>query len=289
MSLSLDTGIDIRDKDGQSLTHNRFHHFKTQNPTFPGQLLREKIEEAGMEDCKALWEHHTGMIFDQTFPYQINPEACHECRVAEVHCPNSSRGGQRPCSRCKKYGFECKDYDPLTASTGPSARGTSSRGRGTGRGGRGSRGSSSSTARGSSSSAGPSGTSKRGGKTGGRGTKPQTSGTGNKRKGAPSTTPGLSSIDEGEEDDGDLGYLYGPPGPAETQVYATPTPAGTAVYGTPTPARTSGAPARVKRTNTRQHGLASIAGKCKRCRLGGVSCNGETPCNRCKEGECSYN
>jgi len=64
----LPTGIDIRDHAGTSSTCRITAKWSMTNPTFSGEGMKAKMKQKGVKDMIMVWEHETGMIFDQTFP-----------------------------------------------------------------------------------------------------------------------------------------------------------------------------------------------------------------------------
>jgi hypothetical protein len=64
-------GIDIQDDSGKSMTHIQKHTKALYtNPTLPGLVLRKKLftKDSGIEKVIELWEHETGLVFDEQFP-----------------------------------------------------------------------------------------------------------------------------------------------------------------------------------------------------------------------------
>ncbi|KAK4891095.1 hypothetical protein LTR27_010302 [Elasticomyces elasticus] len=285
----LSSGIDIRDSDGNSCTYTRFKR-STTNPTFPGDVIRSKLEEKGTEDIVELWELETGLVFDDTFPEgsAMSGSACTNCAKNRDVC-----GGKIPCPRCVRMKLECK---PQIMPTKPAAGKASSSKTGAGR---------KSPEKGGQKSPDK----------GGRKSPPKKDAPAAKKPSAgPSTGASLARVPElPSPGAASAGPTLPPATPGPPRTYASPyasrtpaqprasqtfgpprssqglapsrpslasAPRGQAqTFAPPAPPPVSGDPV-PKGTGKRRRQI-SIREKCRRCRLGGMECDQERPCQKC--------
>lgn len=103
-------GIDIQDKDGNSMSSSNFGTVNT-NPTIPRSVLQKKLSKGIEKDIKAvieLWEHETGLKFAQLSASGPR-SACGPCKQSHEAC-----SGGTPCNRCKERNLTCFDHAKTT-------------------------------------------------------------------------------------------------------------------------------------------------------------------------------
>ncbi|KAG9557278.1 hypothetical protein KCU71_g10969, partial [Aureobasidium melanogenum] len=103
-------GIDIQDKDGNSMSSSNFGTVNT-NPTIPRSVLQKKLSKGIEKDIKAvieLWEHETGLKFAQLSASGPR-SACGPCKQSHEAC-----SGGTPCNRCKERNLTCFDHVKTT-------------------------------------------------------------------------------------------------------------------------------------------------------------------------------
>ncbi|KAF7186044.1 hypothetical protein HII31_12623 [Pseudocercospora fuligena] len=293
-------GIDIRDAAGNSIRYKRYKR-EFINPTFPGRVLLEKMDEAGMGDCAELWEFHTDLNFNDTFALDQGVNPCKRCIDDRKTCD-----GKRPCSHCKKAAKGCAP--PPEGYTGKKAA--------------------ASTAGKSSSTGNASATKTSSTKAGQKRTHSTTPGLSIPSGGI---LPTLVGEDEGDqpqaprkstraaartskapppkkEESGKVQDSGDKPKSKKQKVAATaqdddededdmPVKPGRKQKKAAAPAAApeedddeDDQPIRRPGRRAGRSSLASIGGKCKPCRLGGRKCDGGQPCNKCtfKPQNCIY-
>ncbi|KAH0015460.1 hypothetical protein KCU78_g8179, partial [Aureobasidium melanogenum] len=99
-------GIDIQDKDGNSMSSSNFGTVNTK-PTIPRSVLEKKLSKGVEKDTKAvieLWEHETGLNFADSSVTGFR-SACGPCKQSHEACL-----GDTPCNRCKERNITCFDH-----------------------------------------------------------------------------------------------------------------------------------------------------------------------------------